>query len=136
MIEVIEKTPFVFEDGKIYYFSVTVRESSNTFHDLWVYEKKTIERKTTKILKRSFWRKPDLSETTDLVDEFVLINERPELIRVSFDTYEIKKEIKDILHSKKSFVKLKDWDGFVGDIPEDLKSSLKREAKLNSILSN
>jgi hypothetical protein len=135
MIEVIEKTPFVFEDGKIYYFSITVRESSNAFHDLWVYEKRTIERKSIKSLRNFFWKKT-VVETTDLVDEFVLINDKCELVRVDLNTVEIKREIADILRSKKAFKKLKEWDGFVGDIPDDLKASIKREAKLNSILGN
>jgi hypothetical protein len=45
---IIEMTPFIFEDGKTYYFNITKREYTkllpNDFHDLWVYEK--VEKET------------------------------------------------------------------------------------------
>ena len=42
MAKVIEKTPFIFEDGNIYYFDVTER-SSSSYHNLWVYEKVSVK---------------------------------------------------------------------------------------------
>jgi hypothetical protein len=119
---VIEKTPFVFEDGNIYYFEVTKRRSSNEFHDLWVYEK------ITKDIK-FFWFKKT-------IEKYRLINESSELINAKLSTYEIKSDIKKILIAKKVKTHLKDWDGFVGDVPHEMKQALKREAKLNNILGN
>jgi hypothetical protein len=122
---IIEMTPFVFEDGKIYYFQVLRRRSTNDFHDLYVYEKKDID-------KSSFLEKIFNKKT--IVHEFKSINERPELISVKLDLNEIKSDIKKIINSTRAVSQIKGWDGFVGDVPEDLKQAIKREAKLNSIL--
>lgn len=35
---IIDRTPFVFEDGKIYYFEIKSR-SSNEYHDLFCYRR-------------------------------------------------------------------------------------------------
>jgi hypothetical protein len=120
MAKVIEKTPFIFEDGNIYYFDVTERRlfsaPSSSYHNLWVYEKVSV---------KFLWKK---------FERYKLINYKPELINTEINTHEIKSEIKKILISKKVKTQLKDWDGFVGDIPEEMKKSFKREAKLNNIL--
>jgi hypothetical protein len=121
MVKIIEKTPFIFEDGNIYYFEITKRSGSNDYHDLWVYEK-------VKVDIKFLWIK--IKE----VEEYNLISDRAELVRVNLDTREIKSEIKKVLISKKVKTHLKDWDGFVGDVPEEMKMAIKREAKLNNIL--
>jgi hypothetical protein len=38
------------------------------------------------------------------------------------------------LIANKATHQLKDWDGFVGDIPDDVKVALKRESSLKNIL--
>ena len=118
---IIEMTPFIFEDGNTYYFQVLKRRSSNDYHDLFVYEK-VMKKKTFFI----FW-------TKEFYD-YVKLNENPELIGVNLNTDELKRDIYKILTAKKVNHVLKDWDGFVGNIPDDVKKSLKRENSLKSIL--
>ena len=113
---VIEMTPFVYEDGKTYYFEIHKRES-NTFHNLYVY-KKVLSKK-----KNFFVEKEEVS--------YELINERPELIRVELDVNEIKSNIKKILIANSAAHQIKNWDGFVGDIPDDVKKALLRNSKLD-----
>jgi hypothetical protein len=122
---VIEMTPFIFEDGNTYYFQVVKRARSNDYHDIFVYEKIKL---TNKI--KSFWGKITSTE----FDKFQKVSDRPELISVNLDTNEIKKEIKKILIATKAKHQLKNWDGFVGNIPDDVKLALKRENSLKNIL--
>lgn len=124
-IVIIEMTPFVFEDGNTYYFKIIKRGHSNDYHDLYVYEKV----KSTKTT-RSFWGK----ESVDITETFKKLNEKQELIGVKLLTHEIKESIKKILISSKANYQLKDWDGFVGDVPDDVKISLKRDGRLKDIL--
>jgi hypothetical protein len=120
---IIEMTPFIFEDGNTYYFQVLKRKLSNDYHNLFVYEK---------IMKKKiffiFWKK-------DFYD-YVKLNESPELISVNLNTNELKKDIYKILTTRKVNHLLKDWDGFVGNIPDDVKKNLKRENSLKSILDS
>jgi hypothetical protein len=120
---IIEMTPFLFEDGKIYYFQILKREYSNDYHDIFVYEK--IEK-----VSRNFWGRVEKKE------EFKLVNKRPELVSVNLDADEIKKDIKKILVANKAKYQLKDWDGFVGNIPDDLKVAIKRDVLLGNILGD
>jgi len=122
---IIEMTPFIFEDGNTYYFQIVKRGSSNDYHNLFVYEKIKL---TNKI--KSFWGKITSTE----FDKFQKVSDRPELISVNLDTNEIKKEIKKILIATKAKHQLKNWDGFVGNIPDDVKLALKRENSLKNIL--
>jgi len=120
-IIIIEMTPFIFEDGNTYYFKIVKRGSSNDYHDLFVYEK--IKTETKNIFGRV------------KIDEcFNKINKSPELVSTSLDTNEIKRDIKKILIATKANHRLKNWDGFVGDIPNDVKTALKRESSLKNIL--
>ena len=123
---IIEMTPFVFEDGKIYHFQVLKRESSNDYHDLFVYEKVDVDKSSffDKILKR-----------VNIISEFKQINDRPKLISLDLNIIEIKSNIKKIIISTKANKQIEGWDGFVGDVPEDLKQAIKRDAKLNNILN-
>lgn len=118
---IIEMTSFIFEDGKTYYFQILKRDYSNDYHDIFVYEKIVTEEK-------NFWGRIKIKE------ELVLINKKPELVSVKLNTSEIKNDIKKILIANKANYQLKDWDGFVGDIPNDAKVALKREASLKNIL--
>jgi hypothetical protein len=118
---IIEMTPFLFEDGNTYYFQILKRGYSNDYHDIFVYEKIREE-------ERNFWGRVKVKEY------FKQINKSPELVSVKLDTSEIKRDIKKILISTKATHQLKNWDGFVGEIPEDAKIALKREASLKNIL--
>ena len=118
---IIEMTPFIFEDGKKYYFNITKRTSTNDWHDLWVYEK--VEKETKKWFK------------TIKSTEYVKVNDKPELISSDLNTSEIKRDIKKIIVANKASYQLKDWDGLVGDIPNDIKTALKRDSKLNDLLN-
>jgi hypothetical protein len=113
---VIEMTSFIFEDGNTYYFQIYKRESSNDYHNLFVYEK--VEYKT--------WYGSNRSKYNQL-------NYSPELICVKLDSKEIKTHIIKILTGTKAVYKIKDWDGFVGDIPDEAKKSLSRNDKLNDL---
>lgn len=118
---IIEMTPFIFEDGNTYYFEILRRESSNDYHDIYVYEKIIEERK-------NFWGKLKVKEY------FNKINKNPELVSTSLDTNEVKKDLKKILIATKAKHQLRNWDGFVGNIPDDVKTALKRESSLKNIL--
>ena len=118
---IIEMTPFIFEDGNTYYFQIVKRGYSNDYHNIFVYKKVKTE-------KKNFWGK------VKVIEDFAIINKDPKLISVKLDTVEIKKDIKKILVANKATHQLKNWDGFVGDIPDDVKVSLKRENSLNKIL--
>ena len=118
---IIEMTPFIFEDGNTYYFEILRRESSNDYHDIYVYEKIIEERK-------NFWGKLKVKEY------FNKINKNPELVSTSLDTNEIKRDLKKILIATKAKHQLRNWDGFVGNIPDDVKTALKRESSLKNIL--
>lgn len=118
---IIEMTPFIYEDGKTYYFQIIRRSSTNDYHDLYVYEKIIEE-------KKNFWGKLKVKEY------YKQINKSPELINTNLDTREIKSDIKKILIAKKAKHQLSGWDGFVGDITEDVKKSLRRDSKLKDIL--
>lgn len=121
---IIEMTPFIFEDGKTYYFQIFNREYSNDYFDLYVYEK--IEEKVRKF----FWQK----EKTIIT--FKKLNDKPELVSLSLDADEIKNDIKKVLIVKKAAHSIKGWDGFVGNISNDIKKSLKRDNNINNILGD
>jgi len=118
---IIEMTPFIFEDGNTYYFQILKRDSSNDYHNIYVYDK--VREETKNIFGK-----------IKVKEYFSQINKNPELVRTSLDTNEIKRDIKKILIATKAKHQLKNWDGFVGDIPEDTKVALKRESSLKNIL--
>jgi hypothetical protein len=113
---IIEMTPFLFEDGKTYYFKIL--EFSNSYHAIWVYKKIT---KTVGLFRRK-------------VEEFEHIGEY-ELIDTDLNTVDFKRKITKILNATRANKQLKNWDGIVGDIPDDVKTALKRDSKLNDLLS-
>lgn len=113
---VIQMTDFIFEDGNTYYFKIYKREGSNSFHDLYVYEKK--ESKT--------WY-------GSAKTEYIRLNSSPELIDINLISYDIKEHIKKILTGNRADYAIKDWDGFVGDVPDDAKKSLARNSKLDNL---
>jgi hypothetical protein len=112
---IIEMTPFLFEDGNTYYFEVTGRNSNN-YHRLDVYER---------IVGKTFWGKEKIS--------YKQIGDG-ELVETNMTTSDIKRQIYKILSANKVEYILKDWDGVVGNIPDDVKKALTRNSKLNDLL--
>lgn len=113
---VIQLTDFIFEDGNTYYFKIYKREGSNSFHDLYVYEKKDY---TT-------WY--GLAKT-----KYIQLNSSPELIGINLNSDDIKEHIIKILIGTKANFVIKDWDGFVGNVPDDAKKGLARNSKLDNL---
>ena len=58
---------------------------------------------------------------------------------IEFDTKlnisEIKSDIKKIIIAKSANHQIRGWDGFVGNVPEELKKSMKRDSKLNDLFN-
>ena len=117
---IVEMTPFIFEDGNIYYFSVFKR--SNNYHDLYVYKK---------VLKEHFFSKMLGIKPKEVYE---VVNERACLVDIDLNLNSVKREIRNAIVANQAVSKIKDWDGFVGDVPEELKVAIKREANLKSIL--
>jgi hypothetical protein len=113
---IVEMTSFIFEDGNTYYFQIFNRPSTNDYQDLYVYEKSSY--KTWYGVTKY---------------KFNQLNERPELVDYRLSTSEIKQSIKKILTCTKASYLIKDWDGFVGDIPDNIKKSLSRDNKLKDL---
>lgn len=117
---IIEMTPFVYEDGDIYYFQIESR--SSTYHNLYVYKKVTKEYKK---LFRKFSK-----------EEYICLNpDDPKLIDSKLKLDEVKKSIKDVLVSYKTN-SIKGWDGIVGDVPDEIRKSFIRDSKLKNILNS
>jgi len=123
---IVEMTPFLFEDGKTYYFDIRKRYT-NSWHDLFVYKK------IDKVTERTTWFGLGPTERK-VTSELVCINENNGgLVNINLKADEIKREIKNVILANQAVVRIKDWDGFVGDIPADAKAALAREAKLNDL---
>jgi hypothetical protein len=123
---IVEMTPFLFEDGKTYYFDIRKRHT-NSYHDLFVYNK------IDKVTERKTWFGFGPTETK-VTTEYKCINyDNGSLVSIELHSKEIKNEIKNIIISNQAVTKIKDWDGFVGDIPADAKKALARESKLNDL---
>lgn len=120
---IIQMTPFMFEDGNTYYFQITSREYSNDYHDIYVFEK--VVKKT-----KNLFGKVKIDES------YNQLNERGELVSTSLDAKDIKDNIRKILIATMANYQLKDWDGFVGDVPDSVKIALKRDGKLKDILGD
>lgn len=118
---IIEMTPFIFEDGQTYYFNVTTFYGGSSFHKLYVYEKYFVEHK-------SFFGK------VKKVEHMKPLNPKGNLISIKLDTNEIKRTITDIITGTKAVTVLKDWDGFVGKVPDDTKKAILRNARLSDLL--
>ena len=123
---IVEMTPFLFEDGKTYYFDIR-KGYSNSYHYLFVYNK--IENVT----ERTTWFGFGSTETK-VTSELICINKgNGALVNINLKADEVKREIKNVIVANQAVTKIKDWDGFVGDIPADARKSLAREAKLNDL---
>jgi hypothetical protein len=119
MKEIVEMTPFIYEDGQIYYFNITNRPTSRDYHDLWVYE--SVQKRT--LFPYFFLKKKNILS---------VINEnRPLLVNINLNTNEIKNEISILLKSRRlKQWKKENWDGFIGDIP----LHIKRDSKIENLL--
>lgn len=111
---VVTMTPFVFEDGKIYYFEIKSR-SGNDYHDLFCY---------TKVRKSIFY--------FFKYDKFKQIG-NSELVDSNLNKNNIEYKL-SILIKAHTVNAIPGWDGFVGKVPEDIKKSILRNAKLGDIL--
>ena len=126
----VEKTPFIFEDGETYYFEIRRRSHgmgtySESYNDLFLFRKVT-----KKTVTKNWWFS---KEVTTYEEVFNQIHKEPVLVQIPHDTKNIKDKIKDKLLATSASHNLKDWDGFVGNIPEDAKKMLSRESKLNDL---
>lgn len=65
---------------------------------------------------------------------YEVVNERACLVDINLNVNSVKREIRNAIVANQAVFKIKDWDGFVGDVPEELKVAIKREANLKSIL--
>lgn len=120
---IVDMTPFVYENGKCYYFNITDR-GSDSYYALYVYEKSK---------KKNFWGREK--------EVFIPINSDSAMVGVELNTSGIKDRIYEVLsiHLRGLDAKkcgLKDWDGFVGNIPEDVKKSLRRDDRIKNILED
>ena len=123
---IVEMTHFIFEDGETYYFDIRKR-STNVYHNLFVYKR------IDKVTERVTWFGLGPTEKK-ITTKFECLNtDNPALVNIELRAAEVKKEIKDIIISNQAVKKIKDWDGFVGDIPDNVKKSLSRENKLKDL---
>lgn len=123
---IVEMTPFLFEDGKTYYFDIRKRYT-NSYHDLFVYKK------VDKVTERTTWFGLGPTETKVTTNYECLNPDNGALVNIELRADEVKREIKRTILSNQAIERIKDWDGFVGDIPADAKAALAREAKLNDL---
>ena len=123
---IVEMTPFLFEDGKTYYFDIRKRYT-NSWHDLFVYKK------VDKVTERTTWFGLGPTEKKVTTEYKCLNPDNGSLVNINLKVDEIKREIKNVIVVNQAVTKIKDWDGFVGDIPADARKSLAREAKLNDL---
>jgi hypothetical protein len=123
---IVEMTPFLFEDGKTYYFDIRKRYT-NSYHDLFVYKK------VDKVTERTTWFGLGATETKVTTEYKCMNTGNGALVNINLKADEVKREIKNIILANQAITRIEDWDGFVGDIPADAKKSLAREAKLNDL---
>lgn len=114
---IIEMTPFIYEDGNSYYFEIYKRPSTHEYHNLFVYEK---------VSKKKLFG--------GIKYVYNQLNSSPELVSNQLKSEEIKRSIIKILTGTKANFQIKGWDGFVGNIPEEIKKAFGRESKLNDLL--
>lgn len=130
---VIKKTSFIYEDGNVYYFDIKKRTYGNDYHDLFVYELKEFTEEV--VTKRDTWYglgKPLITTTKIAKEKYVQLNKDGDLISSKLEVDDVKRVIKRIITHNKT-VEIKGWDGFVGNIPEDMKKALSRDNKLNNL---
>ena len=119
----IKMTPFIFEDGMTYSFEIYKRSSGTEYFDLYVY-RKTISKR--KIL---WWKWESV--------RYESINECPRKVKLfngGYNNEEIKCTIKNIIIEKSTEYKIKGWDGFVGNVPQEIKAAHKRDSKISDLI--
>lgn len=120
---IIEMSPFIFEDGKTYYFTIKSREWSNVFHSMYCFRRiKKTKPKYNFIFKIG---QVEYYEYEQIGSE--------ELVQPILSKSEISTKLKNLIlsHTTKSIA---NWDGFVGDVPLDIKKKLSRDSKIDSLL--
>ena len=119
-------TPFIFEDGMTYYFEIHEQDdllrkiTNNDYHDLYVYKKVVTKRKFL------WWKWENI--------RYDLINESPEWVSTKLNSSEIKADIKKVIIAKSAKKQIKGWDGFVGDVPQEIKAAHKRDSKISDLI--
>ena len=122
----IKMTPFIFEDGKTYYFEIHEQDdllrkiTNNDYHDLYVYKKVVTKRKFL------WWKWENI--------RYDLINESPEWVSTKLNSSEIKADIKKVIIAESAKKQIKGWDGFVGDVPQEIKAAHKRDSKISDLI--
>ena len=123
---IVEMTPFLFEDGKTYYFDIR-KGYSNSYRHLFVYNK------VEKVTERTTWFGLGATERKVTSEFFCINKDNGAYVNIDLKADEVKREIKRTIVANQAVTTIKDWDGFVGDIPADAKKALSREAKLNDL---
>lgn len=116
---IIELTPFLFEDGQNYYFKVMKKEYSNHYHTIYLYRKEITE-------KKDFWGRKTKTKKLEQMSE--------DMVSVEMNTNDVKSTLRRMILATKAHSVLKNWDGLVGNIPDGVKTSLKRDGTLKTIL--
>ncbi len=120
---IIELSPFIFEDGKPYYFTIKSREWSNTYHSMYCFRIiEKIKPKYNFIFKIGQVKYYEYEQ---------IGNE--ELVGTNLDKSEISMKLKNLIISNTT-KSITDWDGFVGNVPLDVKKRLSRDSKLDNLL--
>ena len=101
---IVPYTKFLYEDGNYYHFKITDRSSYSTYYNIRCYKK-------TKI---------------GLYQEVG----KEKMVDTDLKQSKIKKEIKQILQPYTAKFNGNQWDGFVGDIPMDV----RREGRFKELL--
>lgn len=81
--------------------------------------------------KRSSWKKKWFKKK--VIEKFVQVGSS-QPIDVDIDVNGLKSEICKVLRATKPKA-IKGWDGFVGDIPDDLKKAFIRSSKIGDLFS-
>lgn len=115
---IIDKTPFIFEDGKTYYFEIKSRISSNDYHNLSCFEK-------IKKIRKFLFIKIENFEYRQIGND--------SLININLNKEDVERELKKIINAN-TINAIKGWDGFVGNIPDNIRKSSSRNSKLKDIL--
>ena len=123
---IVSMTSFVFEDGETYYFEIAKFENLG-YYQIDVY-RKIVENKRFLFWK---WKSSKYSKIN-----FFIPDSPTNLIKRILNKKEIKEKLKELITYWKETTQISGWDGLVGEIPEDMKKSVKRDSILDDLLKN
>jgi hypothetical protein len=135
----IDMTPFVYEDLVTYHFRAVSRDSGDfvsNFCDLEIFENKITEKIETVTTTTGWWLwKTEIKKVTTYNTEEKILIATETLMRTSEnDVAQIKNVLRNGLKKHLGF-SLDGWDGFVGNIPEDIKTRMSRNSKIKDLLN-